>query len=172
MKPNLQNASEWKPINGTNGKYWCSWDGRFYSATSGKYMEGSVANNGYRLVCLYLDGKAKTVISHRVIAEHWLPAPAEHQTNVRHIDGNKLNNHSENLLWISSSRSKEGWEEQKGVYVFEHIETGEIVKSEFAYRFQKQHSLPGGSFHRLINGVGKVCAGWRLLRIEGGFHGE
>lgn len=72
----------------------------------------SVFSNGYVLVCLSVPGKDKGVKRrqvgrrvHRLVAQTWLPQPSEGQTQVNHIDGNKLNNTLENLEWCTPSEN-------------------------------------------------------------------
>lgn len=56
---------------------------------------GAVGGTGYKYVTLR-NGKSSTV--HRLVAEVFLPRPVG-ATQVRHLDGNKLNCHVDNLRW-------------------------------------------------------------------------
>lgn len=58
--------------------------------------------NGYKLVNISELGtkRCKKFYIHRLVAQHFLPKPLEHQTQVNHIDGNKENNCVSNLEWI------------------------------------------------------------------------
>ena len=56
-------------------------------------------SNGYQIVCLKNNKKEiKSVYLHRVMAETFLP-----KIQVNHIDGNKANNHIDNLEWSNGS---------------------------------------------------------------------
>lgn len=50
---------------------------------------------------LWKDGKHKTVLVHRIVALTFLGEPPEPDMTVNHIDGNRKNNHVENLEWLS-----------------------------------------------------------------------
>ena len=50
-----------------------------------------------------IDGVAKSTSVHRVVAYAFLPKPKVGQAQVRHIDGNSLNNMVSNLAWGSQS---------------------------------------------------------------------
>lgn len=58
--------------------------------------------NEYKLVNISELGtkRCKKFYIHRLVAQHFLPKPPEHQTQVNHIDGNKENNCVSNLEWI------------------------------------------------------------------------
>ena len=57
--------------------------------------------NGYKLVNISELGtkRCKKFYIHRLVAQHFLPKPLEHQTQVNHIDGDKSNNYLSNLAW-------------------------------------------------------------------------
>lgn len=44
-----------------------------------------------------------TLYIHKVVAEIFLPRPSDKHVHVRHIDGNRENNHVDNLKWITAS---------------------------------------------------------------------
>ncbi|MGN1280989.1 MAG: NUMOD4 domain-containing protein [Succinivibrio sp.] len=72
-------------------------------------------SDGYVDVTLYLgDGRKRTVLVHRLVANTFLPAPSEELIKeclkcgfkkpcINHIDGNKENNNVENLEWCTYS---------------------------------------------------------------------
>ena len=57
-------------------------------------------NMRYLSVTLYTEGKRRTTLVHRLIAEHFIGNP-ENKPCVNHIDGNCFNNSIENLEWCS-----------------------------------------------------------------------
>ena len=89
-----------KDIKGYEGKYAITEDGRVWSYLSHKYLELKIAQNQYRQVCLYKDGRKKMFYVHRLVAEAFIPNPEQLQT-VNHINLNKGDNRVENLEWLS-----------------------------------------------------------------------
>lgn len=99
-------VEEWRDIPGFGGRYQVSSFGNVRSVAgsdrgigrprTGKNLKfGNL--KGYRSVCLRKDtGMAKNCTVHRLVALAFLP-PGEGQ--IRHLDGNKLNNHATNLAW-------------------------------------------------------------------------
>ena len=57
----------------------------------GNYLRVSLNNKSYSV--------------HRLIAIAWIPNP-DRKPQVNHIDGNKLNNHAENLEWATASENQ------------------------------------------------------------------
>jgi hypothetical protein len=62
-----------------------------------------VVNNGYYIIKIYKDKKYYIRRIHRLVAEHFIINDDPiNKTTVNHIDGNKLNNHADNLEWASN----------------------------------------------------------------------
>jgi hypothetical protein len=59
---------------------------------------------GYRFVTLCKDGKTRTELIHRLVANAFLPNP-EGKPQVNHKDGDKTNNAVDNLEWVTSSEN-------------------------------------------------------------------
>ena len=66
---------------------------------------GENAGN-YLIVALYKDGKQKTCLIHRLVAEAFLPK-AEEKTHVDHIDSDRQNNNVNNLRWCSQAENNQ-----------------------------------------------------------------
>ena len=60
---------------------------------------------GYVRGTFWVDGRAKTILQHRLVAEYFVPNPYD-KPEVNHIDGVKINNHFSNLEWVTSSENK------------------------------------------------------------------
>lgn len=81
-------------------KYMIHRDSRIYSKKTKRFMKFQVVNGYYTLI---LDKPRLSV--HRLIAIQFLPNP-ENKNMVNHKDGNKLNNHVDNLEWATDSENQ------------------------------------------------------------------
>lgn len=128
----------------TNGLYQISNFGRVIALTrtvhKGKchrswdehYLKCAVDKNGYVRTHLAKNGINKTVKVHRLVAEAFIPNP-ENKPFVNHKDGNKQNNHVDNLEWCTKSENEKhafkiGLKSHKGERNTSHKLTWEQVK--------------------------------------------
>lgn len=75
-------------------------DGRVHSGIHDLFLEQRTNRNGYKIVTL--DGEQLAV--HRLVALHYLPNPYQYP-QVNHKDGNKANNHANNLEWCTAAQN-------------------------------------------------------------------
>lgn len=61
---------------------------------------------GYLRVSLTIDGKTHNPLVHRLVAMTFIPNPDDKE-DVHHIDGNRTNNHVDNLEWLSKCEHAE-----------------------------------------------------------------
>lgn len=93
-----------------NTDYCVSDDGRIYSKKVKKELSPKKNWDGYERVQIWEHGKCRFVSWHRVVAETWCEKP-EGATVVNHKDGNKQNNHSRNLEWVTQKENiQHAWE--------------------------------------------------------------
>ncbi len=85
-----------------NNKYEVSTSGQIRNIKTEKILKQFLGNDGYFRT--QFDGKTRTV--HRVVAKVFIPTVAEKHF-VNHIDGNKQNNHINNLEWCTSSENQQ-----------------------------------------------------------------
>lgn len=104
----------WARIDGYEGYYEVSNTGKvrgldrflpFKNKSGGRTTKGRVLKphdngSGYYYVSLYLNGKKKNKLIHRLVAECYLENPHNKET-VNHKDGDKGNNHVGNLEWLT-----------------------------------------------------------------------
>jgi len=92
----------WTVIEGF-GDYDIASDGRVRSRRCGKcrMLTGTITSLGYVAFILRDErtGKPCRRMSHRLVAQAFLPKPEDGQTDVCHNDGNPANNRAENLRW-------------------------------------------------------------------------
>lgn len=60
-------------------------------------LKGSPTSKGYLTITPAVDGKYKTKLVHRLVAEAFYGSPPDGLIQVRHLDGDQLNNQPENL---------------------------------------------------------------------------
>lgn len=70
----------------------------------GGIRKSRVGKTGYRYMILYKDGANETRKIHRLVASAFCRRPSGCDY-VNHKDGDKLNNHAENLEWVTASQN-------------------------------------------------------------------
>lgn len=107
----------WKDINGYVGLYQVSNFGNFRSLDrlvlknekqfliKGKIKKAWLNGRGYLQVTLYKDGVGKHLIAHRVVAQEFI-YNTYGKPQVNHIDGDKTNNHVDNLEWVTNGENQ------------------------------------------------------------------
>jgi hypothetical protein len=99
----MNTETRWKQIVGFPG-YAVSDAGDVRSPRR-EALRGHKNRYGYPTVCLYRDGKYKTLRVHRLVLEAFCgPCPPGMQG--RHLDGNRSNNHITNLSWGTRSENE------------------------------------------------------------------
>lgn len=73
---------------------------------NGRVLKQKINKYGYGEVTLSSDGKRKTYLAHRLVAAAFIPNPENKQT-INHKDGNKLNNHANNLEWATQKENQQ-----------------------------------------------------------------
>lgn len=94
----------WLPINGYDGRYFISDNGRVKNS-AGLIMKQCKVKRGRRngYLNVMLSGRKRFYI-HRLVATHFILNPNELPW-VNHKDGNGLNNHKNNLEWSTPSEN-------------------------------------------------------------------
>lgn len=95
---------EWKIINGYTD-YAISNIGTIKSIRFNRDLKPSCSNNGYLYVNLVSNKKKKTTAIHKLVVEHFGTEKPHPNSVVDHCDGNKQNNHINNLDWVSISEN-------------------------------------------------------------------
>ena len=109
---------QWKPIEGFEGYYEISNQGRIrsvdrrcrtHSTEAGRRVKGQLMKptdngNGYLVIHLKKNGKRISRYIHRLVAEAFLEMPTGSNV-VDHIDYNKKNNAVDNLQWCTQKEN-------------------------------------------------------------------
>lgn len=145
----------WSPVVGWEGLYEVSEYGAVRSCSrvisrgkyevlwKGGYLRPRLHSAGYLRVTLCVDGTKEDVYIHRAVAQAFHENP-EGKDHVNHKDGNKKNNHKDNLEWSTPSENvdhayNEGLSKRNLLTVFDlegnilHTDkaVGELVKIGF-----------------------------------------
>ena len=94
----------WKDIPNYNG-YQVSNLGRVKALKTNKILKLNRTRTGYFLIRLYKNKKQKAFLIHRIVAQAFIPNPAN-KSQVNHKDGNKANNCINNLEWCTISENQ------------------------------------------------------------------
>lgn len=97
---------EWKPVVGLEGRYEVSNHGRIRNRRSGHVLAQQINFRGYPVVTLYV-GQCKSMPAfvHRLVAACFVGPRPENNT-VNHKDGDKRNNLSTNLEYMTNGENQ------------------------------------------------------------------
>lgn len=97
-----QDGTLYKPIPNYE-EYFINEHGNVFSTKYGKWRELNthLNENGYRRVTLRQNGKTVVRRIARLCAEAFISTNDQYYQQVRHIDGDKLNDHFSNLRWFN-----------------------------------------------------------------------
>lgn len=73
-------------------------DGRIFSVKRQKFLKPSIDRYGYLRVTLFKNNVRHYLTVHRIVGILFVPNP-DNKEQINHKDGNKLNNHKNNLEW-------------------------------------------------------------------------
>lgn len=102
----METTEIWADIEGYEGFYQVSNQGRLLSLRTGKIMSTrSLGTKGYVHVSLYKEGRSIGFFVHRLVAKAFVDG-LEPGKEVNHKNGCKTDNRAENLEWVTSSENK------------------------------------------------------------------
>jgi hypothetical protein len=101
---------QYKPVP-ENSNYIATDDGRVYNYKHCRWCNHMKHKLGYVFIGKFtINGKYKMALLHQVIAHTFIPKPND-KTELNHLDGNKKNNASNNLVWVTHKQNmSHAWE--------------------------------------------------------------
>lgn len=176
----------WNPVKGYEGRYIVSSDGDVKSLdiyvnckngkrlSKGKTKPTRKNNSGYITVSLCKDNNTHTHLVHRLVAEAFIPN-FENKPQVNHIDGDRNNNHVNNLEWVTdnenkshSSINKGGTQRPKKAVVVTKKTTGEKFYYSGLREAERALFLDHGSVMKVIKGKANTHRGYMIAYAKGG----
>lgn len=94
--PDQQVSEEWRPVVGWENAYRVSNLGRVYGS---KGIKSTFDCHGYRKIAVCRNGKSKSLLVHRVVAEAFIGPPGGLQVN--HKNSVRWDNRAENLEYVT-----------------------------------------------------------------------
>jgi hypothetical protein len=101
----MANDERWLPVVGWEGLYEVSSYGNVRRAGQDGSVLKLADHKGYRRITLSKNSNAKRYSVHRLVLEAFV-GPCPDEMECRHIDGNRSNNHLENLAWGTRSENQ------------------------------------------------------------------
>lgn len=162
-----------KPIKGFPD-YYISDKGEVWSAKSKKRLKQWRISHGYMRVELSNGGRhtRKQARVHRLVAEAFIPNP-NNKPQVNHKNGNKSDNRSENLEWVTNAEnakhaSKNGLNKRKRVVIeMIHLTDNRIERIDGVHKLAKRLGKSYDSARYMLCGVTAPPNGILLMRVEG-----
>jgi DNA-binding XRE family transcriptional regulator len=102
----------WKPIEGYEGIYEVSDQGRVRNIKLGRLMTAQKVTHGYLAYNLSKQGRTRSLLAHRLVAIAFIPNP-ENKEQVNHKDLNKSRNSVDNLEWVTRQENLDHAEKYK-----------------------------------------------------------
>ena len=175
----------WRDVVGYEGLYQVSNTGKIRSLYRyKKELKPNITKNGYATVELFKNKKSKRLLIHRLVAFAFIENPSN-LPQVNHIDENKLNNHVENLEWLTAKenmnygtrkeRQIANTDFSKNIYKQNAIKNGKIV-SKPVLQFDKNGNLvdryESGKQASVMTNIShshilECCAGKRYKTVGG-----
>lgn len=98
----MDDIKEWRVIPETNNRYYASSDGEIYDTKLNKFVAQNKCKRGWLKCHYWANGARKTINVHRLIMYAFFGIS---KLEVNHKDGNKENNHIDNLEYVTTKEN-------------------------------------------------------------------
>lgn len=153
-----------KDIKGYEGLYAVTEDGRVWSHRRQIFLKEGKTKAGYLNVVLCKNGKAKTFLVHRLVAQTYITNPLE-LPEINHKDENKENNSINNLEWCDRKYNinygSRNDKVRKAIYC---VELNRVFESQMAAA--KELGLIRQHINACCNGRQKTHGGYHWEFVE------
>ena len=166
----IMSEIKWKsiPIEGLED-YFVSNDGKIHSKISNKDIAASSLRGGYK--SFYVNKVKKTFKVHQLVAKAFIPNDNANKKIVNHKDGNKLNNHVDNLEWTTISENNQhaldsGLNKKTKRKIYQCDMQGNIIKMHESIRGAgKNTGIDSGAIAKVCKGTRKKTGGftWKFV---------
>ena len=151
----------WKQIKIGEQLRWISEDGIVSKYHRVGFMKPSPDKDGYLKLAFQQGGRTVNFILHRVVYEAFVgPIPAGY--TVDHVDGNKLNNHPDNLQLFTPEENAAKGNEKRWKAVSPE---GVVYKFANLEKFCREFGLHASHMREVANG--KNCYGVNVYSYKG-----
>ena len=160
-KENIPNIKGWKEIKDYPG-YFVSIEGDIYSSFTSRIRK--TKKESYYRVYLCGSNCQKWFQIHRLVAQTYIPNP-NNKRYVNHKDGNKYNNHVNNLEWVTKKENGQH-ASQTGLIKKRSVNqltlNGRIIKGYLSILEASQdHGVKPQSISSVCSGKTRTCRGFR-----------
>ena len=144
-----------RDVVGYEGQYKIGSCGTLWSERSRKVLRPNTDKDGYGYYVLCVNGKRKTIKTHRLVATAFLPNE-NNLPSVNHKDEDKTNNNVNNLEWCSAKYNVNyGSRTEKASKKVICVTTGKVFKS--IAEASKYYNLRGNHISACCKGKLKSC---------------
>ena len=157
---------EWRDIEGYEGLYQVSNEGRVRNVKRNKVRSFSDNGCGYYNVLLSKNGNKTPHYVHRLVAEAFIPNP-NNLPEVNHKNEDKTLNTVENLEWCTSKynmnygTARERTSEKQRKKVYQYTKDGVLVRVWDGVNITKNYGYDTSSVSNCCNGIRKTHKGYK-----------
>jgi len=151
---------QWKYIEEYDNKYAVSNYGRVksFQGRTERILKSNKTHDGYEIIVMCKNNKPKSYRVNRLVAQCFLNNPNNYP-QVDHIDNNRLNNHVENLQWMSA---RDNTTKSQGKPVNQFTKDGEFIATHLSISHAAKHiNASKSNIHKVLISKYKTAYGFK-----------